>query len=71
MRTNIVPDDELVVAAIKGFAARSKRELVDLAPRELVAHHGQRKLKRLVRRDLIDPAHDIRRVRRDMDRGAG
>lgn len=69
MRTNIVLDDELVAAAMEVSGAKTKREVVDLALRELVARHRQRKLKRLAGRNLIDPAYDVRRVRRDMGRG--
>jgi Arc/MetJ family transcription regulator len=71
MRTNIVLDDELVAAAMQASGAKTKREVVDLALRELIARHRQRKLKRLVGRDLIDPAYDLRRVRRDMGRDSG
>ncbi len=71
MRTNIVLDDELVATAMRVAGAKTKRQVVDLALRELVARHRQRKLKRLVGRDLIDPAYDVRRVRLDMGRGSG
>lgn len=71
MRTNIVLDDELVVAAMRVSGAKTKREVVHLALRELVSRHRQRRLKRLVGRNLIDPAYDVRRVRRDMGRGSG
>jgi Arc/MetJ family transcription regulator len=71
MRTNIVLDDELVAAAMQASGAKTKREVVDLALRELITRHRQRNLKRLVGRDLIDPAYDLRRVRRDMGRDSG
>ncbi len=71
MRTNIVLDDELVAAAMQASGAKTKREVVDLALRELITRHRQRNLKRLVGRDLIDPAYDVRRVRRDMGRDSG
>ncbi len=71
MRTNIVLDDELVAAAMQASGAKTKREVVDVALRELIARHRQRKLKRLVGRDLIDPAYDVRRVRRGMGRDSG
>lgn len=38
MRTRIVLDDELVAEAIQVTHARSKREVVDRALRELVLH---------------------------------
>jgi Arc/MetJ family transcription regulator len=37
MRTNIVIDDELMAAAMRAAATRTKRETVDLALRELLA----------------------------------
>ena len=70
MRTNIVLDDALVNEAISVSGAKTKREVVDLALREMVARSRQRKLKNLVGRSLIDPGYDVRAVRRNMTRGA-
>lgn len=70
MRTNIVLDDKLVAEAMRASSAKTKREVVDIALRELVARHRQRKLRRLVSHDLIDPSYDVRRVRRTMERGS-
>jgi Arc/MetJ family transcription regulator len=66
MRTNIVLDDRLVQEAFALSGARSKREVVDLALRQMVARHRQRSLKSLVGRDLIAPDYDVRAVRRVM-----
>ncbi len=66
MRTNIVLDDRVVEEAMKLTAVRTKREVVDLALRELVARRRQRSLRDLVGRDLIDPDYDVQRVRREM-----
>ena len=71
MRTNIVLDDALVNEAISVSGAKTKREVVDLALRELVARRRQRKLKSLVGKGLIDPDYDVRAVRRNMPRGTG
>jgi len=71
MRTNIVLDDKLVAEAMRVSSAKTKREVVDIALRELVAHHRQRKLKRLVGHDLIDPTYDVRQTRRNMTHGSG
>jgi len=71
MRTNIVLDDELVSEAMRITRARTKREVVDRALRELVAHSRQRELKKLVGMDLIDPAYDVREARKRMGRRAG
>ena len=71
MRTNIVLDPELVNEALHVTGARTMREVVDMALREMVARHRQRGLKALVGKNLIDPAYDVRKVRRVMSRGAG
>ena len=71
MRTNVVIDDELVAEVMRVTHARSKREAVDLALRELLARRGQRELKALAGRDLLDLDYDVRAVRRGMNRGAG
>ena len=71
MRTNIVLDDALVNEAISVSGAKTTREVVDLALRELVARRRQRKLKSLVGKGLIDPDYDVRAVRRNMPRGTG
>ncbi len=68
MRTNIVLDDELVAEAMKCSGARTKREVVEIALRELVQRHAQRRILDLVGEDLIDPDYDVTRVRRDMAR---
>lgn len=66
MRTNIVLDDRVIGEAMRLTAARTKREVVDLALRELVARHHQRSLRELVGRNLIDPDYDLLQVRREM-----
>lgn len=50
MRTSIVLDDELVEAAFQLTGARTKRELVDLALRELVRTRKKRDLTALAGR---------------------
>ena len=71
MRTNLVLDAALVDEAISVSGAKTKREVVDLALRELVARQRQRKLRSLVGKGLIDPDYDVRAVRRNMPRGTG
>jgi Arc/MetJ family transcription regulator len=68
MRTNIDLDDELVAEAMRVTRARTKKEVVDRALRELVARSSQRGLRDLVGRDLIDPGYDVRAVRAAMGR---
>lgn len=70
MRTNIVLDDKLVDEAMKLSKARTKRELVDLALREMVAHRKRKNVLDLVGQDLIAPDYDVRAVREGMSRGA-
>lgn len=71
MRTNIVLDDKLVGEAMRVSGARTKREVVDLALREMVARRRQRDLRQLVGQRLLDPAYDVRAVREQMSRGSG
>lgn len=71
MRTNIVLDDELVAEAMRVTRARTKKEVVERALRELVAHHAQRALRDLVGQELIDPDYDVRAVRATMTRDFG
>jgi Arc/MetJ family transcription regulator len=71
MRTNIVLDESLVGEAMRVSGARTKREVVDIALRELVERRHQRALRKLAGSDLIAPDYDVRAVRRNMTRGAG
>jgi len=71
MRTNIVLNEKLVAEAMRVTQAHSKKEVVDLALRELVARHAQRALRELVGQDLIDPDYDVRAVRATMTRDFG
>ena len=66
MRTNIVLDDELVAEAMKMTGASSKREVVDLALRELLYKRKQQRLKALKGSDLLDPGYDLLKARRWM-----
>ncbi len=68
MRTNIVLDDELVAEAMKYSGAKTKREVVELALRELVQRQAQRRILDLVNEDLIDPDYDVAEARRNMTR---
>jgi len=71
MRTNIVLDDELVAEAMKLTGAKTKREVVDRALRELVKRYRQRKILDLVGEDLLDPDYDVGEMRRRMGEDAG
>ena len=71
MRTNIVLDDELVAEAMKVTRARSKREVVDIALRDLLKKYHSRKFKELRGQALFDPDYDVRETRRATGRDAG
>ena len=71
MRTNIVLDDELVAEAMKLTGARTKREVVDRALRELLYRERQRRLKHLKGSKPLDPDYDLSEARRWMDKDAG
>jgi len=71
MRTNIVIDDRLVEEAMRLTRARTKREVVDRALRELVARGKQAAMLDLAGQDLIDPDYDVRALRARMKRDAG
>ena len=69
MRTNIVLDDKLVAEAMKLTQVQTKREVVELALREMVARRKRRNVLDLVGQDLIAPDYDVRAVRAGMNRG--
>lgn len=71
MRTNVVLDEDLIREAQRCAGTATMRETIDLALRELVSRRRQREVLALAGRDLIDPAYDVRAVRRGMRRGAG
>ena len=70
MRTNIVLDDELVAEAMAATGARTKREVVEIALRELLYKTRQQRLRKLKGRGLIAPDYDVGEVRRNMTRDA-
>lgn len=71
MRTNIVLNDALVAEAMRVTKARTKKAVVELALRELVARRRQRDVLDLVGKDLLDPDYDLRAVRAGMPRDCG
>ena len=58
MRTHIVLDEALVEEAMRYAPVKSKRELVDLALRELVANRRRRNMRELFGSVEIDPNYD-------------
>jgi Arc/MetJ family transcription regulator len=70
MRTNIVLDERTVKEAMRLTGAKTMREVVDRALRELVARRKQADILALSGKDLIAPDYDVRAVRRRMGRGS-
>ncbi len=70
MRTNIVLDDKLVKDAMKATGAKTKREVVDLALRQLVRQKSHKDIRDLVGKGLIDPDYDVRSIRTEGIRGS-
>ena len=62
MRTNIVLDDRLIADAMKLSGVKTKREVVELALRRLVASAKQKDILDLVGKDVIAPGYDVRAV---------
>jgi Arc/MetJ family transcription regulator len=71
MRTHIVLDDALVEEAMRLTGARSRREVIHRALRELVSREKQRALRTLSGDGLIDPGYDVRAIRAAMTRDPG
>lgn len=63
MRTNIVLDDELISEAMAVSGAKSKREVVDRALRELVARAKRLDLMDLYGAGGIEPDYDHKQAR--------
>ena len=70
MRTNIVIDDELMNEAISLTGIRTKRELVDLAIKELVQNRKKKDLFKLAGQMEFSDDFDhkeVRNLRHDFD----
>ena len=65
MRTNIELDDDLVTQAFRLTSAKSKRELVHLALKELVENRQRKNVLDLVGKVQIDPEYDYKALRED------
>lgn len=63
MRTNIDLDDALVERAMKLTGVRTKRELVDLALKTLVAERGRKDLRELAGTIRFRKGYDPARTR--------
>lgn len=67
MRTNIVLDDALVDEAFSLTGVRTKRELVDLALREMVHRRKKKNLLDLAGKVSLRPDFDHKEMRRLRD----
>ena len=63
MRTNLVLNDQLVTEAMQLTQVKTKREVVDLALRELIASRKRPDLRDLFGSDLIAPDYDYKQAR--------
>lgn len=63
MRTSIVLDDQLVEEAMRLTHVASKRQLLELALRELVASRQRPDLRDLFGADLIAPDYNYKAAR--------
>jgi len=63
MRTNIVLDDDLLREAMAVSGAKTKRDVVDRALRQMVARAKRLDLMDLYGSDGIDPGYDYKRAR--------
>lgn len=64
MRTNVVLDDKLVEEAFSVTGVRTKRELIDLALRELVRQRRKRDLTELAGKVRLRDDFDHKALRR-------
>ena len=65
MRTNIVLDDKLVAEALRYVTVSSKRELVDLALRELIETHKRKDMRLLRNKVQLREDYDYKKLRAD------
>ena len=63
MRTNIVLDDDLVEEAFRVTSARTKRDLVHLALKELIRISRKKNLAELAGRILLRDVYDHKELR--------
>ena len=69
MRTNIVLDEMLVQEALRVSQLKTKRELVDAALRELVAHRKRLNLRDLKGTGGLRRSYDYKKLRAGKSEG--
>ncbi len=66
MRTNVVLNEKLVEEAFRYAGdVTTKRELIDLALREFIAHHKRHKIGQLKGKVHISPDYNYKALRKD------
>ena len=63
MRTNVVLNDQLVSRAFRCSKIKTKKQLIDTALREFVAHHSRKDLKELKGKIHILKDYDYKALR--------
>lgn len=71
MRTNIVLDDELVGEAFRYTGVQTKRELVELALRELVENRRRMDVRELRGEVRLEAGYDHKALREGRESGEG
>ena len=64
MRTNIVLDDDLVKEAFKHTKAKTKKELITIALKELVKNRGKLDLRELKGKVKFRKGYDYKKLRK-------
>lgn len=67
MRTNIIIDDELIKEALKITGIKTKKEIVNIALKELIENHKKKNLMDLKGRIQFDENYDYKKMRENHD----
>lgn len=67
IRTNIVIDDELIKEALKITGIKTKKEIVNIALKELIENHKRKNLMDLKGKIQFDENYDYKKMREDHD----
>lgn len=67
MRTNIIIDDELIKEALKITGIKTKKEIVNIALKELIENHKRKNLMDLKGKIQFDENYDYKKMRENHD----
>ncbi|WP_096233505.1 type II toxin-antitoxin system VapB family antitoxin [Thermoanaerobacterium sp. RBIITD] len=67
MRTNIVIDDKLIEKALKITRIKTKKEIVNIALKELIENHKRKNLMDLKGKIQFDENYDYKKMRENHD----